>query len=144
MTARKRSFSLKRTSGLALGALVVVAALAGGGWYWYRDSQYRSTENAYVNARIVQVSSLVMGQVVEVPVHENQYVHAGDVLFELDARPFQAALDEALGKLHQAEQGTRQDSSELLATEADAARASSDLVNADANLRRTSELVRQN
>jgi len=144
MTARRRSFSLKRTSGLALGALVVVAALAGGGWYWYRDSQYRSTENAYVNARIVQVSSLVMGQVVEVPVHENQYVHAGDVLFELDARPFQAALDEALGKLHQAEQGTRQDSSELLATEADAARASSDLVNADANLRRTSELVRQN
>jgi len=144
MTTPKRRPAMKRASGLALGALVLVAALAGGGWYWHQGRQYRSTENAYVDAKIVQVSSLVMGQVSEVPVHENEYVHAGDVLFALDARPFQAALDEALGKLHQAEQGTRQDSSELLATEADAARASSELVNADANLRRTSELVRQN
>ena len=144
MTARKRVPSPRRSTGIALAVLVVAAALAGGGWYWHHAQQYRNTENAYVNAKIVQVSSLVMGQVSEVPVHENDYVHAGDVLFQLDARPFQAALDEALGKLRQAEQGTRQDSSELLATEADAARASSELGNAESNLRRTTELVRQN
>ncbi len=144
MTARTRAFSSKRLAGVAVALLVVAAVIAGGGWYWYRAGQYRSTENAYVNARIVQVSSLVMGQVSEVPVHENDYVHAGDVLFALDARPFQAALDEAMGKLRQAEQGTRQDSSELLATEADAARAASELANAESNLRRTTELVRRN
>ncbi len=46
-----------------------------------------------------------MGQVVEVPIHENEYVRKGDVLFALDRRPFEAALAEAEGKLRQAEQG---------------------------------------
>jgi membrane fusion protein (multidrug efflux system) len=121
----------------------VIAAIAGG-WYWRESSRYQETDNAYVNARIIQVSSLVMGQVVNVPVRENQFVHKGDVLFELDRRPFEAALAEAQGKLRQAEQGTRQDQSDVLAAQADAARQSADLANAEANLRRTRQLVRQN
>jgi membrane fusion protein (multidrug efflux system) len=129
---------------VALAAVALVVAAIAGGWYWRESSRYRETDNAYVNARIVQVSSLVMGQVVDVPVRENQLVHKGDVLFELDRRPFEAALAEAEGKLRQAEQGTRQDQSDVLAAQADAARQSADLANAEANLRRTRELVRQN
>lgn len=126
---------------IALGILVAVPA---GAWYWHAAGTQRETDNAYVNARIVQVSSLVMGQVVSVPISENQYVHRGDVLFELDRRPFEAALAEAEGKLRQAEQGSRQDTSELLATQADMARQAADLANAEANLRRTHQLVQQN
>ena len=126
---------------IALGILVAVPA---GAWYWHAAGTQRETDNAYVNARIVQVSSLVMGQVVSVPISENQYVHRGDVLFEFDRRPFEAALAEAEGKLRQAEQGTRQDTSELLATQADTARQAADLANAEANLRRTHQLVQQN
>jgi membrane fusion protein, multidrug efflux system len=126
---------------ILLGA--VVAAVAGA-WYWHESTQRQETDNAYVNARIVQVSSLVMGQVVSVPVRENQYVHKADVLFEIDRRPFEAALAEAEGKLRLAEQGNRQDQSDLLAAKADAARQAADLVNAESNLRRTRELVRQN
>ena len=126
---------------IALGILVAVPA---GAWYWHAAGTQRETDNAYVNARIVQVSSLVMGQVVSVPISENQYVHRGDVLFELDRRPFEAALAEAEGKLRQAEQGTRQDTSELLATQADTTRQAADLANAEANLRRTHQLVQQN
>lgn len=122
---------------------VIVAAVAGA-WYWYESAQRQVTDNAYVNARIVQVSSLVMGQVVSVPVHENQYVHKGDILFEIDRRPFEAALAEAEGKLRQAEQGTRQDQSDLLAAEADTAQQMAALTNAEANLRRTTQLVHQN
>ena len=129
---------------MLLVVLGVLAAAIAGAWYWHESGERRETENAYVNARIVQVSSLVMGQVVSVPVQENQYVHRGDVLFELDRRPFQAALAEAEGKLRQAEQGTRQDSSELLATQADTARLAADLANAEANLRRTDQLVQRN
>jgi membrane fusion protein (multidrug efflux system) len=123
---------------------VIVVALAAGGWWYWRTSQTRqSTENAYVNARVVQVSALVMGQVVEVPIHDNQVVHKGDLLFALDRRPFEAALAEALGRLRQAEQGTRADTSEVAAAEADVARLRADLANADSNLRRTRELVGQ-
>lgn len=130
-----------RTALILLG--VIVAAVAGA-WYWHRSSQRQVTDNAYVNARIVQVSSLVMGQVVAVPIHDNQYVHKGDILFELDHRPFEAALAEAQGKLRQAEQGTRQDQSDLLAAQADTAQQTATLTNAEANLRRTTQLVQQN
>jgi membrane fusion protein, multidrug efflux system len=125
-------------------AFVAALVLAGGGYAYWRDSGMRqSTENAYVNARVVQVSSLVMGQVVDVPIHENEYVHKGDVLFALDRRPFEAALSEAEGKLRQAEQGTRADTSEVAAADADVARMRADLANAESSLRRTNELVNQ-
>lgn len=122
---------------------VIIAAVAGA-WYWHQSSQRQETDNAYVNAHIVQVSSLVMGQVVSVPIRENQYVHTGDVLFEIDRRPFEAALAEAEGKLRQAEQGTRQDQSDVLAAKADTAQQQAGLTNAEANLRRTAQLVKQN
>jgi membrane fusion protein, multidrug efflux system len=128
---------------MALVVVAVAVAAIAGVWYWRESSRYQETDNAYVNARVVQVSSLVMGQVVNVPISENQLVHKGDVLFELDRRPFETALAEAEGKLRQAEQGTRQDQSDVLAAQADAARQSADLANAEANLRRTQQLVRQ-
>jgi membrane fusion protein (multidrug efflux system) len=124
-------------------ALATLALAAGGLWYWLQSGRSVSTENAYVNARVVQVSSLVMGQVVEVPIHENVVVHKGDVLFALDRRPFEAALAEAEGKLRQAEQGTRADTSEVSASQADVARLNADLANADTSLRRSQQLVQQ-
>jgi membrane fusion protein (multidrug efflux system) len=136
------AFRLSMRTALILTG-VIVAALAGA-WYWHESSQRQVTDNAYVNARIVQVSSLVMGQVVAVPIHDNEYVHKGDILFELDRRPFEAALAEAQGKLRQAEQGTRQDQSDLLAAQADTAQQTATLTNAEANLRRTTQLVQQN
>jgi membrane fusion protein (multidrug efflux system) len=131
-----RRNSLRRASArVALIVVGAIAAAAAGAWYWEQSARYQKTDNAYVNARIVQVSSLVMGQVVSVPVKENQFVHKGDVLFALDRRPFDAALAEAEGKLRQAEQG---------AAQAETVRQEADLANAESNLRRTRELVRQN
>lgn len=133
-----------RKPGLVLALVAVAIAAVAGGWYWQTNSQRRETDNAYVNANIVQVSSLVMGQVVSVAVKDNQYVHEGDVLFELDRRPFEAALAEAEGHLRQAEQGTRQDQSDVLAAQAETASQAANLTNAEANMQRTAELVRQN
>ena len=53
--------------------------------------------------RAVQVKSMVDGQIDRVELRQGQDVRAGQVLFELDKRPFQAALDQALGKLAQDE-----------------------------------------
>ena len=140
MTRVSFRFSAK-TVLVAVG--IVIAAVAGA-WYWHENGLRQSTDDAYVNARIVQVSSLVMGQVVSVPIHDNQRVRKGDVMFEIDRRPFEAALAEAEGRLRQAEQGNRQDRSDLLAAQADAAQQQATLTNAEDNLRRTSQLVREN
>ena len=58
--------------------------------------------NAIGNAqayRTVQVKSMVDGQIEKVLLQQGEYVHAGQLLFQLDKRPFQAALDQALGNL---------------------------------------------
>jgi membrane fusion protein (multidrug efflux system) len=136
------SFRLSARTILIIVGLIV--AIVAGAWWWHEKSLYQTTENAYVNARIVQVSSLVMGPIVKVDIHDNEYVHRGDVLFEIDRRPFEAALAESEGKLRLAEQGTRQDQSDVLAAQADVAQQAASLNNAEANLRRTTELVRQN
>ncbi|MGH9565764.1 MAG: efflux RND transporter periplasmic adaptor subunit [Candidatus Angelobacter sp.] len=53
--------------------------------------------------RTVQIKSMVDGQIDRVQLQQGQDVHAGQMLFELDKRPFQAALDQARGKLAQDE-----------------------------------------
>jgi multidrug efflux system membrane fusion protein len=49
--------------------------------------------------RTVQMKSMVDGQVSRVLLRQGQYVRAGELLFQLDKRPFKAALDQAFGKL---------------------------------------------
>lgn len=51
--------------------------------------------------RSVNLKSMVDGQIVRVLFHQGDSVHTGQLLFQLDKRPFQAALDQAQGKLTQ-------------------------------------------
>jgi membrane fusion protein (multidrug efflux system) len=55
--------------------------------------------DGFVNA---QIQPQVSGYLVRQSYHEGQQVHKGEVLFEIDPRPFQAALDQAQGQLAQA------------------------------------------
>ena len=65
-----------------------------------------STENAYVRADISLISPQVQGYVRAIPVAENQSVHAGDVLVEIDPTDNQAQVAAARAALAQA-QGAR-------------------------------------
>ncbi|HZS56471.1 MAG TPA: efflux RND transporter periplasmic adaptor subunit [Bryobacteraceae bacterium] len=55
--------------------------------------------DGYINANI---QPQVTGYLVKQNYREGSFVHKGDVLFEIDPRPFQAALDQAKGQLAQA------------------------------------------
>jgi membrane fusion protein (multidrug efflux system) len=78
------------------GPLVVL--LAGGYWY-LTGGRYVSTDDAYVQAARVSISTDVSGRVVEIDVHDNNRVIAGQVLFRIDQRPFQIAVEEAKAQL---------------------------------------------
>ncbi len=78
----------------ALFLLLPLALIAGGYWY-VTGGQVMSTDDAYVEADKVGVSTDVSGIVKEVDVTENQHVKAGQVLYRLDDLPFQLALDRA-------------------------------------------------
>jgi membrane fusion protein (multidrug efflux system) len=82
-----------------IGGVFVVAATAG--VIWLRGGRYVSTGDAYVQAAKLMVSTDVSGIVSSVDIHENQSVKAGDVLFRIDSRQFQIALDNAKANLAQ-------------------------------------------
>jgi membrane fusion protein, multidrug efflux system len=80
--------------------LLPLALIIGGVWY-ATGGQIMSSDNAYVNAETVGISTDVAGIVKEVDVHENQHVSAGQVLYRLDPLQFQIALDNAKANLAQ-------------------------------------------
>jgi membrane fusion protein (multidrug efflux system) len=84
---------------LMIGGVVGVAIVAG--VIWPRGGRYVSTGDAYIQAARLMVSTDVSGIVNSVDVHENQVVKAGDVLFRIDPRQFQIALDNANASLAQ-------------------------------------------
>jgi membrane fusion protein, multidrug efflux system len=84
----------------ALFALLPLALLAGAYWY-VTGGQVMSTDDAYVQAETVGVSTDVSGIVQEIDVTENQHVDPGQVLYRLDPRQFQIALDNAQANLAQ-------------------------------------------
>jgi membrane fusion protein (multidrug efflux system) len=86
----------------ALMALLPLALIAGGYWYTVGGA-VMSTDDAYVEADKVGISTDVSGIVKEVAVAENQSVTAGAVLYRLDPRQFQIALDNANANLAQTE-----------------------------------------
>jgi len=83
---------------LLLVAVPAIAVLIG--LYVYaRGGREVETENAYVKANVVAVSSEVSGRVAEVAVHDNQAVTAGAPLFRLDPTPFELAVAKAAAQM---------------------------------------------
>src|SRR5260370_36764943 len=76
----------------------ILVLLAAGYWY-LTGGRYVLTDDAYVQAARVAISTDISGRVVEIDVKDNQKVAAGQMLFRLDPRPFQIAVDEAKAQL---------------------------------------------
>jgi membrane fusion protein, multidrug efflux system len=74
-----------------LGALVIVAAVFGIPWIRFVLSTV-STDDAFVNGHVTLVAPRVYGQVSRVLVDDNNRVHKGDLLVELDKEPFRDAV----------------------------------------------------
>jgi membrane fusion protein (multidrug efflux system) len=83
-----------------LFALMPIVLLAGG-YSYVTGGQIMSTDNAYVQADRVGISTDVSGIVQDVAVKDNAYVETGQVLYRLDPRQFQIALENAKANLAQ-------------------------------------------
>ncbi len=118
---------------------IVLLAFA---YTYLTGGRYVSTDDAYVRAAKLMVSAEVSGIVSEVAVHEGQTVKKGDVLFKLDPRPFQIALENAkanLANTQLAVDAMKQDYRRMLG-DIDAQRAQVNL--AQSNLNRVAPLLK--
>ena len=94
----------------ALGLIAVAVLLAGAGYgaYWALALNHvESTDNAYVNGNVVQITPQVAGTVVAILADEADRVAAGQPLVKLDAADARVALDQATAQLAQTVRETR-------------------------------------
>ena len=96
-----RGRSRKKLLRWVLMAGGVLAVAVGGGFYWLSSGRWVETDDAYVQADSMTLSTDVSGVVASIPVHEGQAVTKGETLFTLDPQKFQIALDNARANLAQ-------------------------------------------
>jgi membrane fusion protein, multidrug efflux system len=85
---------------IGTGAAIVVAL--GAFFYWLYARQFESTDDAFIDGDIVQISPKISANVTKVHVSGNQYVHKGDLLVDLDPADSQVKLDQAKAQLQNA------------------------------------------
>src|SRR5690606_38319728 len=76
-----------------------LAVIVGGAYWYYSGGRFVGTENAYIHADMVAISPQIDGPISEILIHENQRVEKGDVLFRIDPRPYQIAVERAHANL---------------------------------------------
>ncbi|MVF10808.1 HlyD family efflux transporter periplasmic adaptor subunit [Ketobacter sp. MCCC 1A13808] len=98
---RQRAFTL-------LALLVFLVAAAGLSYGAIIGSAHRiTTDNAYVNAELAQVTPLVSGAVADIKVKDTQFVHEGDVLVVLDDKDLRLSVARAEAHFWQAQRRVR-------------------------------------
>jgi membrane fusion protein (multidrug efflux system) len=90
----RRGFLLK-----GLVAVLVLAAIGWGVWYFVEGRWFEDTDDAYVNGNLVQITPQVTGTVVTIGADDGDLVHAGDVLVKLDPADADVALEQARANL---------------------------------------------
>ncbi|QYJ79235.1 HlyD family secretion protein [Shewanella acanthi] len=131
--------------------LVLVAAAAGGYYWWSQVRFIESTDNAYVEADISNVSVKVPGYVVLSDVTDNQHVRKGELLAQLEDNQFTAKVSQAEASLASAQAdvqtlGAKIELQRALITQANAGvvAAQADKLRAEQQLSRSKKLKASN
>src|SRR5271157_2778091 len=113
---------------LAVGALILAAAT-----YWYiSNAGYETTDDAAVEAHVIEVSPKVSAHIKAVHFDDNYQVKRGDLLLELDARDFEVALANANANLASAKSKLDEAAAQQNVAEAGLGEAKADLASAQA------------
>jgi multidrug resistance efflux pump len=78
---------------ITLGTVAVAAFLAWATWQTYMGAPW--TRDGTVRAYVVTMAPEVAGRIVKLSVADNQFVHKGDDLFEIDPADYRIALEQA-------------------------------------------------
>jgi len=126
---------------------LLLAGIAVAAFYWIAAQHFETTDDAFIDGRVIAISPQVPARVEAVKVDDNQFVHKGDVLVLLDKTDYAVALDQANGALAASRGKLEQAKAQIPAAQAarQAAQAALDLAqanfaNADQDLKRYESL----
>lgn len=133
-TQAKRN-GARRTWLIRLAIAVVVVGVLWAAWYLLVGRNHVSTDNAYVNAEMAQVTPLISAQVIDVRVSDTQTVRKGDLLVRLDPTNAEIAVAQAQADLAEARRRFRQTTATSGSLSAQVEARGADIVQARAQLK---------
>ena len=86
---------LRQLLGRSISIVFVAGAVILGLAVFYHANQYPRTEDAEVFANFIGIAPQVDGPLIRLNVQDNQFVKKGELLYEIDERPYQYALETA-------------------------------------------------
>ncbi len=138
----------RRTALTAIAAAVLVVGGGYGIYYWFTGRHSETTDNAYVQANVVQITAQAGGTVTAIQADDTDYVKAGQSLVKLDTADARVALDQAEASLAQAVREVRvlyannsTLQAQIDAKQADVTRTAADLARAQDDVTRRTPLV---
>ncbi|PSU35624.1 HlyD family secretion protein [Photobacterium lutimaris] len=81
----------------------LLLALTAIGWKYHHYLDNPWTRDGQIRAQVIQITPRVTGPIIDLPIRDNSEVAAGELLFEVDPRTYQAALAKAKASLAQAQ-----------------------------------------
>ena len=131
-----------------LAAVVVVGGLSWSIYEYLVASHYESTDNAYVQGNVIQITPQISGTVMAIMADDTDFVKAGQPLVQLDPADAKVALDQAEAALAQAVRQVRTLyanngtlSAQILLRDSDVVKAQSDIDRANDDLSRRQSLT---
>lgn len=130
---------------LSILGVVATIALVAGSCGWRYMSSHESTDDAYVDGNITQISSRIGGTVSQVLIDDNQYVKAGQLLVVLDPRDYDIKIEQAKAALEKNRRQEQADTADVAVTSSTASAqtdtAASEITHANASIASAKSLV---
>ncbi len=91
----------RKTALITITAVIVVIAVVYGVYWIITSGKHETTDNAYVNGNIIQITPQIAGTVTAIEAQDTDYVRAGQTLVKLDGADAQVSLEQARAQLAQ-------------------------------------------
>ena len=124
------------------GIIALSIAVAGilSALYYRHYERYPSTDDGYVDADVVAIVAQVAGPIVNLAIQDNQAVRAGELLFEVDPRPFRIEVEKAKAELEKTGQSVSALAAQVASAEAQVQEAKAKLRLAETQWKRVAPL----
>jgi len=126
--------ALRRSFGVLVSLIALIGIVVTGVLVTHRTDERPSTYDAYIQAYIVNMAPEVSGRIIELNARDNQRVKEGQVLFQIDPKPYQLRVDQARAAVRGLEAQLALTTSEVASQTSGAEAAASGISTAEAQL----------